>query len=84
MKKKIFGVALIAAMAVAAGWNFNQGKNEVDLSDLTLANVEALASGEGGSSCRWRTGHSSATGWVAICDSYGVGDNCSCGSVKYY
>lgn len=43
MKKKIFGVALIAAMAVAAGWNFNQSKNEVELSDLVLANVEALA-----------------------------------------
>ena len=43
MKKKIFGVALIAAMALAAGWNFNQSKNEVELSDLALANVEALA-----------------------------------------
>lgn len=48
MKKKIFGAALIAAMALAAGWNFNQSKNEVNLSDLALANVEALASGEGG------------------------------------
>ena len=43
MKKKIFGAALIAAMAVAAGWNFNQSKNEMELSDLVLANVEALA-----------------------------------------
>lgn len=48
MKRKIFGVALIAAMAVAASWNFNQSKNEVDLSDLALANVEALATPEGG------------------------------------
>lgn len=47
MKKKIFGVALIAAIAVTAGWNFNQNKNEVELSDLALANVEALASPEG-------------------------------------
>ena len=46
MKKKIFGVALIATMAVTAGWNFNQSKNEAVLSDLTLANVEALAQGE--------------------------------------
>ena len=43
MKKKIFGVAIIATMAVAVGWNFNQSKNEVELSDLALANVEALA-----------------------------------------
>ncbi len=48
MKKKIFGAALIAAMAVAAGLNFNQSKNEVELSDLALANVEALANNESG------------------------------------
>lgn len=45
MKKKIFGAALISAMAVTAGWNFNQSKNETQLSDLALANVEALANG---------------------------------------
>ena len=43
MKKKIFGAVLITAMAVTAGWNFNQSKNETQLSDLALANVEALA-----------------------------------------
>lgn len=43
MRRKIFGAALIAAMALAAGWNFNQSKNEVELSDLALANAEALA-----------------------------------------
>ena len=47
MKKKIFGVALIAAMALAAGWNLKKRKNEVELSDLALANVEALARYEG-------------------------------------
>lgn len=47
MRRKIFGTALIAAMAVAASWNFNQSKNEVELSDLVSANVEALAGGEG-------------------------------------
>lgn len=50
MNKKIFGVALIATMAVAAGWNFNQSKNDVELSDLTLANIEALAKGNPGGS----------------------------------
>lgn len=48
MKKKIFGVTLIAAMAVTAGWSFNQSKNEVELSDWALANVEALANNESG------------------------------------
>ena len=46
MKKKIFGAALIAAMAITAGWNFNQSKNEIELSNLALANVEALANTE--------------------------------------
>lgn len=46
MKKKIFGIALIAIMALAAGWNFTQSKNEVKLSELALANVEALAEDE--------------------------------------
>ena len=54
MKKKIFGAVLIAAMAVAAGWHFNQNKNEVELSDLALANVEALAQSESNiGTCTW-------------------------------
>lgn len=48
MKKKILGAAIIAAIAVTAGWNFNQSKNEVEITDLALVNVEALASGESG------------------------------------
>ena len=39
MKKKIFGAVLIAAMAVATSWNFNQSKNEMEFSDLALANI---------------------------------------------
>ena len=84
MKKHIFGAALLVAIAVAAGWNYQQNKQDVQLSDLALTNVEALASGEGSGDCKWRTGHSSVTGWLAICDSYGVGYSCSCGDIKYY
>ena len=46
MKKRIFGAALLVAIAVAAGWNYNQSINEVPLSDLALDNAEALAQGE--------------------------------------
>ncbi|MDR3142493.1 MAG: NVEALA domain-containing protein [Tannerellaceae bacterium] len=46
MKKKIMSIAFVVAIAVAAVWNFNQSKAEVELSDMALANVEALASGE--------------------------------------
>lgn len=46
MKKRILGAALLVAIAVAAGWNYQQNKQEVELSDLALDNVEALARGE--------------------------------------
>ena len=48
MKKRILGTALLVAIAVAAGWNYQQNINEVELSDLALDNVEALARGESG------------------------------------
>ena len=43
MKLKIFLAVLFTAIALAAGWNFSLSQNEVELSDLALANVEALA-----------------------------------------
>lgn len=46
MKKKVFGAVALIAIAVAAGWNYQQSQQESEISDLTLANVEALASGE--------------------------------------
>ena len=46
MKKKISAVVIIAAIAITAGWNYNQSQNEMSISDLALENVEALASGE--------------------------------------
>lgn len=44
MKKALYAVAVIATVAIA-GWNYQQNK-EVELSDLAMENVEALASGE--------------------------------------
>ena len=49
MGKKIFGVISFAAIAAVAGWNYQQNKQNVELSDLALENVEALARREGGS-----------------------------------
>ena len=48
MGKKIIGVIAFAAIAVAAGWNYQQNKQDVELSDLALENIEALARNEGG------------------------------------
>ena len=46
MKKRILSATIIAAVAIVAGWNYQQSENEMELSDLALANVEALADGE--------------------------------------
>lgn len=44
MKKNILKITLIAAFALVAGYNmYTSQKSDVKLSDLTLANVEALA-----------------------------------------
>lgn len=48
MKKKLFSIIIVAAVAAAAAWNYNQSSNEVTLSDVALSNVEALAGGENG------------------------------------
>ncbi len=58
MKKKIVGVMLVVAVAMLAGYNVYRSHTNVELSDLALANIEALAStseggegGEGGITC---------------------------------
>ena len=48
MGTKILGVIAFVAIAAAAGWNYQQNKNVVQLSDLALENAEALARGESG------------------------------------
>ncbi|MDR0749065.1 MAG: NVEALA domain-containing protein [Tannerellaceae bacterium] len=53
MKSRLTSIVFVAAIAIAAAWNFTQSsKAEVELSDLALTNVEALASGEGTSPCK--------------------------------
>ena len=46
MKKKIVSAVFIAAIAIAAGYTMQQNAEKNDMSDLELANVEALARGE--------------------------------------
>jgi hypothetical protein len=43
MNKKILSFIVFAAIAVVAGWNVNQNKSEVALTDVAMENVEALA-----------------------------------------
>lgn len=44
--KKALFLAAFAAVTLLSGYNYVQNNSEVKLSDLALANVEALASGE--------------------------------------
>ena len=49
MKKKLMGIVTIIAIAAGAGYNVYASRSNVKLSDLALANVEALARDEGNS-----------------------------------
>ena len=42
MKKKVLKVAFVAAIALVSGINILTAQKATDLSDITLANVEAL------------------------------------------
>lgn len=43
MRKLFKAMFLIMVIAVVIGWNFNQSKKEKQMSELVLANIEALA-----------------------------------------
>ena len=44
--KKSFGLLAAVAVVAAAGWSYQQSKQYDGMSELALANVEALATGE--------------------------------------
>ena len=49
---KLFGIIAIVSIAAAASWNFSMSQNKMELDELALANVEALARDEGsGKTC---------------------------------
>lgn len=45
--KKIISAIAFVAIATVAGWNYNQNKQNVNLSNLALENIDALARYEG-------------------------------------
>ena len=47
MRKKIFGVAVIAALAGVAVYNFSLNQTVDEVSDLTLENLDAIATARG-------------------------------------
>ncbi|MEG1007937.1 MAG: NVEALA domain-containing protein [Bacteroides sp.] len=72
MRKKFFAVLIVAVVATFAGYNIYQSQRTVTMSDLALANVEALAQKEGGmNTCRM------TPDWY--CTFWGSGVGCYCG-----
>lgn len=43
MKNKIFNIGMFVAIALMAGYNVYSSQKPVEMSDMSLANVEALA-----------------------------------------
>ena len=43
MKKKLFGIMLVFAVVLFAGYTAYNSQGDIKLSDVTLANLEALA-----------------------------------------
>lgn len=83
MGKKVVGVIAFVAFVAVAGWNYQQSKQDLELLDLALENIEALANSDAVGKCNWATREVSA-GWEAICIKGGPGDECTCGDVKKY
>jgi hypothetical protein len=81
MKKKIFSIVFVTAIAIAAAWNFSQNKAEVELSDLALENVEALAAGEEGISSLYRKYFCANTTYYKC--AYGTGESCPAPNPPY-
>ena len=86
MKKKILGGLAVLAIVALAICNVNfSSKIDGMMSDVMLANVEALAQAEYEGNCNWKTQEAACgCGWWALCDSDGVGYTCKCGESKWY
>lgn len=71
--KKFVKLAFVAAFAAIAGYGVYTSQKSDSVSDLLLANVEALARGESDGNCRTNADY------TAICNYYDSGAICPCG-----
>ena len=75
MKKNIRAVMMVAAIALVAGVNMFNSQRAVAMSDIALANVEALAREEWyDGNCHWTDSR------YLLCEPDGTFSNCPCGS----
>ena len=69
MKKNLLKVLAVAAFAMVAGYNVYQSNNETEgMSELMLANVEALADGEKEVTCKEDKGDTCMVGTTPVPD----------------
>ena len=73
MRKLIIKSAFVAAFIAVAGYTARSQK-EVELSDLAMENIEALADEE------WTDGNCWWVTRYTICNPYGIYEGCPCGS----
>lgn len=79
---KIIKVPLAVAFVTAASYGIYANQKADAMSDLIQANIEALANGESGGSCRWSRVFDSMGCQYWNCVSNGGGDYCNCGDTK--
>ena len=81
MKRKLHLMMAVAIVAVAGLAIYaNQPKEE--MSDVMLANIEALATGESIGQCRWKRVFDSNGCQYWVCIINGDGNTCTCGSTQ--
>ncbi|MCL1617278.1 NVEALA domain-containing protein [Bacteroides sp. ET71] len=71
--KKIMRIAMVAVVAAVAGYGIYETQTGSAMSELALANVEALAAGESGFDCHIDWNYSQ------YCNYYANGPLCPCG-----
>ena len=75
--KKIMKIAFVAAFAAVAGYGVYANQQSEAMSDLMLANVEALASGESSTTNRYQTmGYCAPLNMNYMCTSRRTAESC--------
>ena len=67
MRKKIFGVAVIATLAGVAVYNFSLNQTVDEVSDLTLENLDAIATARGNFPACQKEEGSGSYGTIPFC-----------------
>jgi len=82
MKKKILGGIAVLVIVAVAVWNVNLSSQTKGMSNIMLANVEALAGESSDGSCKWKQVSCGIfSGSYEACLTNGDGNTCSCGTV---